>query len=89
MPIFDYKCPNCNHTQEITVRKYDDEVNCPKCQTVMSKQPCSPPFILKGIGNIGNGSFSRAKKGPKIDKELLTLSDRDLNIELGLPPDCA
>lgn len=54
----------------------------------MTKQLCAPTFVLKGAGFSSNGTFSRAKDGPKLDQDLLRLSDRDLNIECGLPPDC-
>ena len=30
MPIFEYRCPSCNHAFEELVRK-DEPVACPKC----------------------------------------------------------
>ena len=88
MPLFDYSCPPCNIQKEETVKRYDDLVVCPECGDTMTKLACSPSFILKGVGLTSNGSFARAKEGPKIDKELLTLSDKDLNYECGLPENC-
>lgn len=86
MPLFDYYCPACQTQEERMVRKWDDPQTC-QCGSEMAKRPSSPCFILKGAGFYSNGTFAKAKEGPKIDKELLTLSDRDLNVELGLPPD--
>ena len=33
MPILDYKCPKCGKIFDELVKKYDDEVFCPDCQT--------------------------------------------------------
>ena len=39
MPFFNKKCPKCNEElKEVLVRKWDDEVKCPKCDTVMENQ---------------------------------------------------
>jgi hypothetical protein len=47
-----------------------------------------PSFILKGVGCYSTGTFSKSKDGPKIDPELLTLSNAELNRECGLPENC-
>jgi len=87
MPIFDYQCPSCKTIKEARVKSSDDPVECPKCQTVMTKLPSVPCFILKGKDWSSSGSFAKAKNGPYIDPDLLKLSDRELNAECGLPPD--
>lgn len=87
MPIFDYHCKICKITEERTVKKYDDIQYC-QCGAEMIKQLSSPCFILHGVGITSNGSFKKAKEGPKLDKDLLMLSDAELNYECGLPPDC-
>lgn len=84
---FDYRCCNCNHEQEIFSKDHEEPKPCPKCNTIMAKQLTAPAFTLTGVGVYSTGTYSKAKDGPKIDKELLTLSDRELNIECGLPPD--
>jgi putative FmdB family regulatory protein len=85
---FNYACPTCQHAEEIFSRDHDSEKLCPRCQTVMNKQLTMPTFILRGVGCFSNGTYARAKDGPKLDQDLLKLSDRELNVECGLPPDC-
>ena len=31
MPIYDYRCPACDHRFEAFVRKADDRTSCPEC----------------------------------------------------------
>jgi len=87
MPIFDYQCPSCNTFEEKLVKNSEDAQQCKNCGTEMIKQLASPCFILKGKGFYSNGTFTKAKEGPKLDQDLLRLSDAELNKELGLPPD--
>ena len=54
----------------------------------MEKLPSTPTFVLKGAGFTSNGTYAKAKDGPKLDKELLRLPDKELNYECGLPEDC-
>jgi len=89
MPVFDYICKTCNHTQETRVKSHDTPVECPKCQSPMTKLIGAPTFILKGKDWSSNGSYARAKEGPKIDKDIFKLSDADLNRECGLPENIA
>ncbi len=37
MPLFDYKCPKCNKKLSTLVKKYDQQVLCPDCETIMEK----------------------------------------------------
>jgi len=89
MKLFNYQCTQCDNLIEKFVKTHDEVVTCPKCEHTMEKRLTMPAFILKGIGVYSNGTFAKAKDGPKIDQDLLRLSDRDLNIACGLPPDCA
>ena len=90
MPIFDYICPNpeCQHTFDELAKSSDTVVECPKCTTVSKRQISAPSFILKGSGFYSSGTFTNSKQGPKRDAEFDRLSDREQNIELGLPEDC-
>jgi hypothetical protein len=36
---------------------------------------------------VNAGTFAKSKNGPKLDQELLRMSDKDLNIALGYPED--
>ena len=87
MPVFDYHCSKCAIQEERLVKKYDDIQHCNTCQGEMAKLPCSPSFVLKGAGFYSNGTYAKAKEGPKLDQDLLKLSDSDLNYECGLPRD--
>jgi len=44
MPIYNYKCPNCENTEEIflKVKNYQDEQKCSKCKTPLKKQLTAP-----------------------------------------------
>lgn len=53
----------------------------------MEKRLTMPAFILKGVGCHSNGTYAKAKDGPRIDPDILKLSDSELNVECGLPPD--
>ena len=83
MPVYDYVCPNCKTIEERMVKRAEDIQFCDKCNTELTKQISSPCFILKGVGVTSNGSFRKSKEGPKIDKDLLRLSDAELDRELG------
>lgn len=51
MPAFDFKCTNCDHAGEYWLRKYDEILNCSKCNHVMNKQASAPN--LGGMDSIG------------------------------------
>ncbi len=86
---FDYKCPNCGLTKEIFSKNHNEDKPCPECGTVLKRQLTAPCFKITGEGVYSSGTFPNAHQGPKIDKELLTLSDKELNRACGLPEDCA
>ena len=86
MKIFDYQCANtdCNNFIEKYVKTADEVVTCPKCERPMEKRLTMPAFILKGVGVVNAGTFAKSSEGPKLDQELLRMSDADLDKELGL-----
>ena len=88
MPFFDYQCPTCQTKEERMVKRAEDIQHCSKCNSEMKRLIGAPCFILKGKGWSSNGSFTRAKEGPKLDQDLLRLSDKELNYECGLPENC-
>jgi len=43
MPIFDYKCLECEtRIDDVFVRRWDDDVLCTACESPMNKLPASP-----------------------------------------------
>ena len=52
MPIYDYKCSNCEHQIEVIQKISDDpKTICPKCnKESLSKLISAPSFRLKGSG---------------------------------------
>ena len=52
MPIYDYKCSNCEHQIEVIQKISDDpKTICPKCnKKSLSKLISAPSFRLKGSG---------------------------------------
>ena len=87
MKVFNFACTNCDNFFEKFVKTHDEPVICPKCEHPAEKRLTMPEFILTGVGCYSNGTYAKAKDGPKLDEELLRLPDRELNVELGLPPD--
>tara|TARA_B100000795_G_scaffold267958_1_gene253870 strand:+ start:2686 stop:2979 length:294 start_codon:yes stop_codon:yes gene_type:complete len=52
MPIYDYKCSECDHQFEV-IQKFSDEPlkKCPECNlNTVSKMVSAPSFRLKGAG---------------------------------------
>lgn len=52
MPIYDYKCPSCNHRQEKKLSmQHTSPIICPECQKQnMIKVPCCIGIHFKGSG---------------------------------------
>lgn len=57
MPIYEYRCNECNHTFE-AMQKFSDEPlkTCEKCNGHVTKLISSSAFHLKGSGWVGNES---------------------------------
>lgn len=55
MPIFEYKCENCNHKYEILVKTSaaDDEIGCPVCKSTEKKKLFST-FAASVSGGSGD-----------------------------------
>ena len=51
MPIYEYRCRDCEEEIEVTQRITDDPLQtCPKCGGALSKLISNTSFILKGTG---------------------------------------
>jgi len=51
MPMFDYKCGNCDHHFEELIFASsipDDEIKCPNCNLYQSKRQLSAPAVSVG-----------------------------------------
>jgi putative FmdB family regulatory protein len=50
MPLFDYRCPLCDHQEFNTlVSKHDETVVCPVCHVPMTKLMAAASFKIKGF----------------------------------------
>jgi len=47
MPIYEYRCQNCNAKFE-TLARADTEVTCPHCGSAVLDKLISAPFLLSG-----------------------------------------
>jgi putative FmdB family regulatory protein len=50
MPIYEFKCPDCNKLEEKIQKISDPNPSCPTCQKTMEKLISSSAFELKGTG---------------------------------------
>ncbi|NYT62939.1 zinc ribbon domain-containing protein [Alcaligenaceae bacterium] len=68
MPIYVYKCSNCEHTQDVLQKMSDPQLTvCPECgQSTYTKQVTSAGFQLKGTGWYVT-DFRNNGKGPQGD----------------------
>jgi putative FmdB family regulatory protein len=48
MPILQYRCPKCNQAFEELVKKFDDEVLCPKCKVKAERLYSGTMFSATG-----------------------------------------
>ena len=54
MPIYEYRCPPCDHTFETLVRSSTDVPRCPSCGNVdLAKQFSVPAAAKTGQGQAG------------------------------------
>lgn len=62
MPIYEYRCPDCEHVFEKLVRSFSVDARCPKCESEdVVKLVSSGGFILKGGGWYADG-YSKTKE---------------------------
>jgi putative FmdB family regulatory protein len=58
MPIFEYYCETCNVLKEKIVKKFDDEIKCNICCSIMKKIfPNKINFKLNGKGWFKTGGY--------------------------------
>lgn len=58
MPIYQYKCKECNHEWEQLLKVGENPDNCPKCETVnFSKVIQATPIIFKGKWFCKGGEY--------------------------------
>ncbi len=50
MPIYEYKCPQCNNVFEEWVKCHAHTASCPECQAVAEQIISNTSFVLKGGG---------------------------------------
>lgn len=57
MPLYDYKCPACEHRFEKLrpSERRDDALECPKCKTIVVRQVTAAAIELKGNGWAKDG----------------------------------
>jgi len=51
VPVYSYKCEECNHEFDIRQSYKDKPVaKCPKCQAEAKRVFCPVPIVFKGLG---------------------------------------
>jgi len=62
MPIYEYRCTDCEHQFEKLVRSFSPDASCPKCESGdVVKLVSGGGFILKGGGWYADG-YSKGGK---------------------------
>ena len=59
MPMYDYRCKNCDEIYEELVFSSDTpnkEIKCPKCGETKSERLLSAPTISTGSASMSNGT---------------------------------
>ena len=77
MPIYDYKCSNCEHQFEL-IQKFSDQSAeiCPQCnKKSQSKLVSAPSFRLKGGGWYETDFKTGAKKNI-VDAKMIRLANQ-------------
>lgn len=71
MPLYDFKCPECNHIFEQKLPMGAPAPACPECGNPQTERQISPPpVIFKGDGFYKTDSKKPAKKTDQKDKEI-------------------
>lgn len=60
MPIYDYRCSYCEHTEENLLAKVDETVLCPKCQKVMDRLACAPHIFTTIVPTTKTSKYNKA-----------------------------
>ncbi len=78
MPIYEYRCSECQHQFDMFQKITDEPVRtCPECGGPVTKLVSSTSFILKGSGwyvtdygrSNGGGAGKQEKEAPKAEKK--------------------
>lgn len=56
MPIFEYKCNDCQHTFEHIQKSSEDKIECPQCHSTSLQKLISSPTVLPMGGGPPPGS---------------------------------
>ena len=63
MPIYEYRCQECEHEFEVLVRSSKSSSVCPACESeALEKKVSGGGFILKGGGWYADG-YQSGKRG--------------------------
>lgn len=82
MPIYEYKCSNCDHRFEKLQKMSDDPLkDCPECnKSALVKLVSASKFKLKGTGwyetDFKNSKKSESKSNDSSDKKKTTESKK-------------
>jgi len=63
MPMYDYRCKNCDEVfEELVISSIapDEEIKCPKCGQNKSERLLSAPMISTGGSSKGTSTSSRS-----------------------------
>lgn len=62
MPIYEYKCKECEKISELLQKVDDPPPLCPKCNIKMERVISKGSFLLKGTGWSPDGYAKKGKK---------------------------
>ena len=63
MPVYDYRCKDCNSVSEIFLRSSDSEVRCPRCGSENMERMISASYMIKmGTSKSGNTCCGRRER---------------------------
>jgi len=65
MPIYDYRCTDCDERYDQLVRRAEDVVACPSCGSEHSERLLS---VFAGIGTSSKASSSPAPAMPRMPR---------------------
>ncbi len=77
MPIYEYKCPQCENIFEEWVRSHTgtEHANCPHCQAIANQIISNTSFVLKGGGWYVTEYGNRKNQENRGDSEHKSTSD--------------
>ena len=84
MPVYQYKCPKCNHKFELKQGFHDEcSGSCPKCDTGAKRLFIPVPVIFKGSGFYVTDSAKKSEiqDTPKETKDTKTETKAEKKVE--------